>query len=406
MSPSPRILIADEAPSDGQLPEGVKSSELSIYLHVPFCARRCGYCDFNTYTAEELHRDGVVVRQQDYIDQALAELDLARSVLGEGEIRVKTIFVGGGTPTLLPAEHLNRFVARVKERFLLDSDAEITTEANPDSVSRESLQSLREGGFTRLSLGMQSAVPHVLSALDRTHDPERVALAAQWAQDAGFAHISADLIYGAPGESLSDWQNSLESAIALPVDHISAYALIVEDGTRLAAQVARGEVVIPDDDETAEKYLLADEMLTRAGMEWYELSNWARPDGHSLHNIAYWQSADWWGIGPGAHSHVGGVRWWNVRHPSAYAQRLTQSLSPADSRETVNETARRWETIMLGVRLREGLDVDLLSDTARAALPSLIQEGLIDPVSVESNRIVLTLPGRLLADAIVRRLVD
>src|SRR4051794_7921960 len=274
----------DPAPADGRLPPAALASVgergLGLYVHVPFCAKRCGYCDFNTYTAAELGPPGGApgASQETYADAAIAEIRFARRVLGEVDRPVDTVFFGGGTPTLLPADHLVRVLAAVDEVFGLAPGAEVTTEANPDSVSPPDLEVLRAGGFNRISFGMQSSVRHVLRVLDRTHDPERVPRATRWARDAGFEQVSLDLIYGTPAESLDDWRRSLESALACGPDHVSAYALIVEDGTALARRVVRGEIPAPDDDDLADKYVLADEALTAAGLSWYELSNWARDE--------------------------------------------------------------------------------------------------------------------------------
>ena len=317
----------EPAPSSGELPavalDRLGRAPFGVYVHVPFCTVRCGYCDFNTYTLTELG-DGSVPGASlgTYASATLRELDLAERVLGDRVPVVETVFVGGGTPTLLPAADLAAVLGGIRDRFGLASGAEVTTEANPDSVSAESLIALAEGGFTRVSFGMQSAVPHVLRTLDRTHDPANVARAVGWARSAGLG-VSLDLIYGTPGESLDDWRRSLDTAVALEPDHISAYALVVEEGTRLAGQVRRGEVAAPEDDDEADKYELADEVLAAAGYDWYEVSNWARsPEFRCRHNEGYWAGGDWWGVGPGAHSHVGGVRWWNVKHPAAYASRL------------------------------------------------------------------------------------
>jgi putative oxygen-independent coproporphyrinogen III oxidase len=301
----------DPVPADGALPEaalaGVGTRPLGLYLHVPFCAVRCGYCDFNTYTALELGGPSASVTQASYAGVAADEVRLARRVLGPAAPPVSTVFVGGGTPTLLPADDLAGLLGVVAEELGLAEGAEVTTEANPDSVDPAGLARLREAGFTRVSFGMQSAVPHVLATLDRTHDPERVPQAVAWARAAGFDEVSLDLIYGTPGESLADWETSLDAALASSPDHVSAYALIVEDGTALARSVRRGEVAAPDDDDMADKYVAADERLSVGGLEWYELSNWARrTESRCRHNELYWTGADWWGVGPGAHSHVGG----------------------------------------------------------------------------------------------------
>jgi len=392
--------------------DGADRRGFGVYLHVPFCTVRCGYCDFNTYTATEL---GGGASQVAYADTALAEIALGGRVTraaGLPERPVATVFVGGGTPTVLPAGDLVRMLDGVRDAWGLAPGAEVTTEANPDSVTPESLAELARGGFTRVSFGMQSAVPHVLATLERTHDPRRIPDVVRWARDAGLA-VSLDLIYGTPGESLADWRTSLETALATGVDHVSAYALVVEQGTKMAVQVRRGELALPDEDDQAAKYELADDLLTAAGLHWYEVSNWARtPADACRHNLAYWRNDDWWGIGPGAHSHVGGVRWWNVKHPRAYAARLAAGESPAAGRETVEDASARLERVMLGVRLHEGLPLEALSTRARAEVGTLVADGLLDGRAavgrgdVPGQRVRLTRRGRLLADAVVRALAD
>jgi oxygen-independent coproporphyrinogen-3 oxidase len=375
----------DVPPPDGALPAGA-TRPFGVYVHVPFCATRCGYCDFNTYT-------DLGGQQSTYASVVLAELDLMQRVL-EGAPPADTVFFGGGTPTLLPAADLARVLAAIE----LAPGAEVTTEANPDSVDERSLAALREAGFTRISFGMQSAVPHVLAALDRTHTPGRPQQAVAEARRVGFEQVSLDLIYGAPGESDADWQTSLDAALAAAPTHVSAYALIVENGTKLGRQVARGEVPMPDDDVLADRYLMADAAL--GGLGWYEVSNWGEP---CRHNLGYWRGHDWWGAGPGAHSHVGGVRWWNVKHPTAYAQRLTDGLSPAHARETLTDEDRRVERILLELRIREGLPSSLLRPAGLEAARRHVTDGLLEPIG---DRFVLTLRGRLLADGLVRDLVD
>jgi putative oxygen-independent coproporphyrinogen III oxidase len=403
----PRLPDGDPAPVTGELPSDalatLAGSRLGMYVHVPFCAVRCGYCDFNTYTLTEL---GPGASTSTFVDSALVELDVAARVLGFAAGPVDTVFVGGGTPTLLPAADLVRCVDGIRERFGLAPDAEVTTEANPDSVTAADLEVLAAGGFTRVSIGMQSVVPHVLRTLERTHDPARVATAVAGAKAAGLA-TSVDLIYGTPGESLADWRASLDAAVALEPDHVSAYALVVEEGTKLAAQVRRGEVAMPEGDDEADKYELADNLLAQAGYGWYEVSNWSRDDaGRCRHNEGYWRGDAWWGVGPGAHSHVGGVRWWNVKHPRTYAARLADGTSPAAGRETLTAEQRHDEEVLLGVRLREGLPVDVLDPAGRTAVAGLVADGLVDGRSaVGDRRVVLTLRGRLLADTVVRRLL-
>jgi putative oxygen-independent coproporphyrinogen III oxidase len=402
------LPIADPAPADGLLPESVTAGwterDFGVYVHVPFCRVRCGYCDFNTYTADEVRG----VKQSDYAGQAVAEIEQAHEVLaatGAPSRAVSTVFFGGGTPTLLPVGQLAQMLAAVRDRWGLAPDAEVTTEANPDSVTAESLLELAAAGFTRVSFGMQSAVPHVLATLERTHDPERIPLVVEWARAAGL-QVSLDLIYGTPGESLDDWRASLELALAQHPDHLSAYALIVETGTKLARQISRGDVAQPDDDLQADMYELADALLVEHGYDWYELSNWATDAGHrSRHNLAYWTGQDWWGVGPGAHSHVGGVRWWNVKHPAAYAERIAGGVSPAAGRETLDEVTRRTETVLLTSRISEGLPISGLDLPGRGSIAGLIADGLIDGRAALGGRVVLTLSGRLLADAVVRRLL-
>ena len=394
----------EPAPADGRLPDealaGLGERPFGLYVHVPFCTVRCGYCDFNTYTAEEL---GPGASRASYAESAIAEVRRARQVLGDVDLPVSTVFLGGGTPTLLPPGDLGAILASIGAEFGFTRDPEVTTESNPDSVAAWDLQHLREVGFNRISFGMQSAVPHVLATLDRTHDPLRVPAAVEWARAAGFEQVSVDLIYGTPGESLRDWETSLDAALETSPDHVSAYALIVEDGTALARAIRRGEVPAPDDDDLADKYAAADERFEAAGLGWYEVSNWARDDAaRCRHNLHYWTGADWWGVGPGAHSHVGGVRWWNVKHPAAYADRLRSGVSPAHARELLGPEDRRVERVLLEVRLASGLDRDVLDEAGRAAVPGLVSRGLL---VADAPRLVLTRAGRLLADAVVRDLL-
>ena len=395
-------------PEDGLLPDEAwaqfGSRPFGLYVHVPFCTVRCGYCDFNTYTAEELG-DEVGAGRATYAEAAIQEIRFARQVLGHRDVEIDTIFFGGGTPTLLKSVDLGAIVASAAAEFGLADDVEITTEANPDSVALWDLEELRGAGFNRISFGMQSAVDHVLRTLDRTHDPVNVARAVEAVRGAGM-QVSLDLIYGTPGESLADWRASLEAAVALGPDHLSAYALVIEEGTRMHGQVRRGELPAPEDDDEADKYELADELLAQAGYGWYEISNWARSEhARCRHNLAYWRGGDWWGIGPGAHSHVGGVRWWNVKHPRAYADRLSQGLSPVHAREVLDPDERRDEDVLLGIRLAEGLPVDRLDPEGRRAVAGLVADGLVDGRAALHGRVVLTLRGRLLADTAVHRLL-
>lgn len=402
----------EPVPESGALPpsalEGAGDRPLGFYLHVPYCASRCGYCDFNTYTATELRGSGGVLASRDnYADTLVDEVRLARKVLGDDPRPVRTVFVGGGTPTLLAAADLVRMLAAVREEFGLAEDAEITTEANPESVDPAYLAQLREGGFNRISFGMQSARQHVLKVLDRNHTPGRPEACVAEARAAGFEHVNLDLIYGTPGESDEDWRASLDAALGAGPDHISAYALIVEEGTGLARRIRRGEIPMTDDDEHADRYLIADEVLGRAGFSWYEVSNWATTEAaRCLHNELYWRGADWWGAGPGAHSHVGGVRWWNVKHPGAYAAALAEGRSPGAGRELLSAEDRRVERILLELRLSAGCPLELLARDGLAAAAKAVGDGLLDAGAYGEGRAVLTLRGRLLADAVVRDLVD
>jgi putative oxygen-independent coproporphyrinogen III oxidase len=395
-------------PADGSLPESavarLGSAPFGVYVHVPFCVTRCGYCDFNTYTATEL---GSGASRESYAALAIEELKLAAKVLAGRAGPVQTVFFGGGTPTLLPPADLVAILRAIDGELGLADDVEVTTEANPETVDEPKLAELRAGGFTRISLGMQSAVPHVLAVLDRVHQPGRPEQCVAWARSAGFEHVSLDLIYGTPGETDADWRTSLDRAIAASPDHISAYSLIVEEGTRLAARIRRGELPMPDDDVQADRYLIADDRLGAAGFRWYEVSNWAvKDDARCKHNELYWTGGDWWGVGPGAHSHAGGTRWWNVRHPSAYAQRISAGVSPAQGREVLTDSERATERIMLASRLAAGCPVTYLSLAGRTAARTAVEDGLASRAAFEQGAVRLTRRGRLLADAVIRDLTD
>jgi oxygen-independent coproporphyrinogen-3 oxidase len=394
-----RLPPGDPAPADGALPAaalaGVGTRPFGFYVHVPFCASRCGYCDFNTYVPGERGAE----QASGYVDAVLAEIDLAARVLPA--TAVDTVFFGGGTPTLLPADGLIRILRRIEERFGLKPGAEVTTEANPESVEAAKLAALREAGFTRLSLGMQSAVARVLAVLDRAHSPGRPQQAVAEARAAGFEQVSLDLIYGTPGETADDWLCSLEAALGAGPDHLSTYSLIVEPGTRLAAQVRRGELAPPGEDVIVDRFQTAERVLAEAGRAWYETCSWATgPEAWCRHNLGYWNGGEWWGAGPGAHSHVGGVRWWNVLHPRAWAQKLAAGGSPAAARETPRADEARLERVMLGLRLRSGVALGELTRTGRAAAERHVAGGLLEAADHAGGRAVLTLRGRLLADPV------
>ena len=377
---------------------------LAFYIHIPYCVKRCGYCDFNTYTPSELKiATGLSEVSNSYIDLLLLEIKQAKAQVGSAF--VPSIFFGGGTPSLMEPSDIGRVIDQIKKEFVLNSDAEVTMECNPDTVSKENLAAFREVGVNRVSFGMQSAVPHVLATLDRTHNPENLLQVTTWAKEVGFSEISVDLIYGTPGETLADWQKSIHAALALPITHISAYALIIEEGTKLAAQIKRGEVAPVDDDLAAEKYLLADKEFTAAGFQWYELSNWAKPDSLSKHNLAYWLGENWWGAGPGAHSHLNGKRFWNVKHPNLYKEKIQSNLSPIADSEVLEEIQIASEKLMLSLRLPSGVEKESLNQDQISDLSDYVESGHLDQLSWNQGRATLTLEGRLIADQILRQIL-
>ena len=349
---------------------------LAFYVHIPYCVRRCGYCDFNTYTPGELSiTNDFSVTSRSYIDLLLREIEYAREI--STATVVPTIFFGGGTPTLMESKDLGRVIASIGSHFELAEDAEITTEANPDTVTKEKLHDLRTAGLK----------------------------ATTWAREVGFDEVSVDLIYGTAGESISDWETTLDTALSLPITHISAYALIVESGTKLGAQVKRGEVVMPDDDQTADKYLMADVKFTAAGFDWYELSNWSKPGSECRHNIAYWNGDNWWGAGAGAHSQIDGRRLWNVKHPAAYTQKVIESGNPMQEQEILTADEARSEEIMLQIRLATGIPLSSLSPNEQRSLPGFLADGYLLGPAWEGGSVILSQAGRLIADRIVREIL-
>jgi putative oxygen-independent coproporphyrinogen III oxidase len=367
-----------------------------VYLHVPFCITRCGYCDFNTYTPAELGG----VNPDAWLLALRTELELAAARL-DGPT-VNTVFVGGGTPSLLGGERLASLLDMVREHFTLAPDAEVTTEANPESTWPEFFAAIRAAGYTRVSLGMQSVAPRVLATLDRVHSPGRAAAAAREAMAEGFEHVNLDLIYGTPGESDDDLMRSVDAAVETGVDHVSAYALLVEEGTALARRVRSGELAAPDDDVLARRYELVDAQLSAAGLTWYEVSNWSRPGGECRHNLGYWDGGQWWGAGPGAHGYIGTTRWWNVKHPNAYAEILAGAALPVAGFEQLGTDALHTEDVLLKTRLRRGFPLDRLGAGERERAEAVVADGLL---VTEGDRVVLTARGRLLADAVVRTLL-
>ena len=378
---------------------------LAFYIHIPYCVKRCGYCDFNTYTPAELKiSTGLEQISNSYIDLLLQEIDSAREQI-VGEITVPSIFFGGGTPSLMQPNDIGRVISKIKSEFDLPHNSEITLECNPDTVTKDSLENFKKVGINRVSFGMQSAVPHVLATLDRTHKPENLAQATTWANEVGISEISVDLIYGTPGESITDWQTSIDSALALPITHISAYALIIEEGTKLAAQIKRGEVPEVDEDLVADKYLIADQAFKGAGFEWYELSNWSKPGSESKHNLAYWNGDNWWGAGPGAHSHLDGKRFWNVKHPNLYKERIQNQQSVVADSEVLKKDQIESERLMLLLRLPSGIEKQTLNQIQLSELSEFVESGHLDRANWNLGRASLTLNGRLIADRILRKIL-
>jgi putative oxygen-independent coproporphyrinogen III oxidase len=402
----------DQAPENGMLTKseiaGSDSRTFHAYVHIPFCKDICGYCDFNTYTATQLGS----LKQSDYAASLISEINLSAKVLEQSKVsprKFSTVFFGGGTPSLLPAADLIEILDSLEKTFGFTDTAEITTEANPDTVTLEKFEALRKSGFNRVSIGMQSGVQSVLNTLERTHNPDNVSKAFEIVKELGFG-TSVDLIFGAPGETIEQWQASLESAISLGPDHLSAYSLIVEPGTKLARQIKSGELADVDEDLQAEKYELTEKLLVAAGYTWYEISNWSKTDSlQSNHNLAYWMGQDWWGYGPGAHSHLGSVRWWNQKHPLSYSKKLEENISPAAGREQLSDATAKLERVLLESRTSSGMSIDELEALhagAKSRIPQLIADELIDGQQAIKGRLVLSLKGRLLADAVVRTLTD
>jgi putative oxygen-independent coproporphyrinogen III oxidase len=379
--------------------------ELAFYIHIPYCIKRCGYCDFNTYTPAELQITSELKDiSNSYIDLLISEIKSARIEVGESAV-IPSIFFGGGTPSLMQASDIGRVISTIKDQFNLAKDVEITLETNPDTVTKEKLAQFLAAGVNRLSFGMQSAVPHVLATLDRTHNPDNLPQVTKWAKEVGYKEISVDLIYGTPGESKEDWQRSIDAALSLPITHISAYALIVEEGTKLAAQIKRGEVGNVDDDLSADKYIMADQAFTSAGFNWYELSNWAKPNSQSRHNIFYWLGKNWWGAGPGAHSHLNGKRFWNVKHPNLYKERIIKGESAVAEFENLESIQIESERLMLSIRLPSGVEKSTLNDKQILDLAGYVESGHLDQANWNLGRATLTLDGRLIADRILREIL-
>lgn len=360
--------------------------DLGVYVHIPFCATRCDYCDFATWT----DRGGLV---DAYVDACVTDL---RRRVAAGELTpASSVFFGGGTPSLLAPDALVRILDEIPRR----AAAEVTVECNPDSVDGPKLRTYARAGVNRCSFGVQSMQPHVLAALGRTHDPANVTRAVAAARDAGIENLNLDLIYGAHGESRADWDATLEAALALDPPHVSAYALTVEPPTPLGRRVAAGTSPGPDDDDQAAKYERADEVLGGSGRPWYEVSNWARPGHECRHHLLYWAQGDYVGIGCAAHAHRAGVRSWNVRAPERYLERIAAGRSPEAGRETLDPATRADEALGLALRTRAGASVPAAAAAEAAALEAA---GLL---ARRAERVALTRRGRLLATEVTVRLL-
>ncbi|MHC9971391.1 radical SAM family heme chaperone HemW [Corynebacterium diphtheriae] len=369
------------------------SDSFGVYVHVPFCSSRCGYCDFNTYTPGEL---GGTASPESYLDALEKELELAAA---SGTTRpATTVFIGGGTPSMLGARGLTRVLSAVRNTIGIAPGAEVTTESNPETTSSEFFSALLDAGYNRISLGMQSASSSVLRVLERKHTPGRAFDAALEAMNAGFLHVNLDMIYGTPTETDDDVRLTLDRALETGVDHISAYSLIVEDGTAMARKVRKGQLPPPNEDVYADRYGLIDTALRAQGFDWYEVSNWAKPGGECQHNLGYWLDGDWWGAGPGAHSHIASRRFFNVKHPSTYAQHLADGQLPIKEEELLDSTERHEESVMLGLRLRQGLELSRFTEAERAVIEKYVGLKLLH---IYDGRVASTLQGRLLIDGII-----
>jgi oxygen-independent coproporphyrinogen-3 oxidase len=372
------------------------NASFGLYIHVPFCTVRCGYCDFNTYTPSELEQVDAI----DLWTQALiSEITYSLEKLPESQV-VETIFFGGGTPSLLPLNNLEQIFSKLNDSFIFSENIEVTLEANPDTLTISKIQTWKDFGINRISLGVQSADKEVLKILDRTHNPENVKNSVELLKNGGIHNFSLDLIYGTPGETLDSWSSTVESLVDFDPPHVSAYALTVEPGTALFRKVNNKEIGDISSDDQADKYLIANDILEKNGLAWYEISNWAKPGHECRHNLLYWNNQNWWGYGPGAHSHIDGKRWWNVKHPANYAKRLINEKSAIADFETLSFDQKNLEQTMLSMRLR-GSD---LRELAPAAL--LLEWENLDYVSRGSNNLELTPKGRLLLDALIAQITS
>ena len=387
----------DIAPLDGNLE--IDSNKLldkpfSVYIHVPYCKKRCGYCDFNTYTPNELDVNDQI---ETWAIATVKEIEFAKKILKK-DLVIDTIFIGGGTPSLLTDKELSYLFDGLKANFNFAKEVEITLEANPDDINDEKITSWIDNKINRISIGMQSSSKKVLQILDRTHDISNIEKSARLLKKHGLTNFSFDLIYGTPGESMNEFQESIEFALSLYPTHLSAYSLVIEPGTKMGNELKINKIQNVNDDIAADKYLLADEILEKHGFSWYEISNWSLNNLYSRHNLNYWKNNNWWGFGPGAHSHIEGYRWWNLKLPNQWRERLEKKQSPAKAREVLTNEQKISEEIMLSLRLNTGLDSRKFSS---ASIDKLLKNDLIYFVG---NNFVLTKKGRLLADQVFMQL--
>ena len=362
------------------------SEPAGLYVHIPFCLTRCGYCDFNTYA-------GLDYLQAGYLEALAREAGLWAEEWTGSEFA--SLFVGGGTPTTLPVASLAALMAGLRDKFDFARSPEITVEANPDTVDPKYLAAMLDTGVGRLSLGVQSFDPTVLAALERIHSPESARTAFAAARRAGFTNVSIDLIYGANGETVESWKRTMEEAVSFGPDHLSCYALTIEPATSLGRQVAAGLVPSPDPDLQADMYDLACGALRDAGYEHYEVSNWARPGHRSVHNMGYWEGRPYLGLGAGAHSYRDGLRWWNLRPPQQYLATLQRGEKPVGGSERLTVDERRLERLLLGLRVADGIP-EAWVESERAA--SLVERGLMTHLD---GRVALTEAGLFLANEVV-----
>jgi oxygen-independent coproporphyrinogen-3 oxidase len=365
-----------------------------VYVHIPFCTVRCGYCDFNTYTQQEM--PGVAMA--DFHLALVKEIEFSKSVLEMSNLRqpsISSVFFGGGTPSLFTWQQIKQILDALSSNFGFTENCEITMEANPESTNTDLLEGVRAAGVNRLSIGVQSYDAAVLKVLDRQHDATTIDSVLKLAKDLDF-QTSIDLIYGAPGESLKSWQETLTRALALQTNHISTYSLIVEEGTKLARQIKSGDLPMVNEDLNADKYEWATERIESTGLAWYEVSNFGNI---AQHNLAYWDSRNWWGYGPGAHSHIAGNRFWNQKHPARYQQSLAVG-SPVAGIERLSDRQQLEESLMLGLRTKFGVPRELLSQLGVDSV-QVAQQLAIGTLTMQEERIVVTKRGRLLVDRLV-----